>query len=346
MTLVLAALLLSAPSAQADKVPPPVAKKPDAAKEPPPVQESKKPPPVRETKASQADSSSKKRQLAGIETAVLVLDASASMADPIDGKNQKMSATKQAVATLLASWDQEVPLGLTAYGHGDGTCSDIESVVPVEKLDRAKFQAAVNALQPSGTTPLTEAIISAAEELDYTENQATLIVVSDGAETCGADPCEMASTLEKLGVDLTVHVIGFGVSEEQSASLACIASNTGGTYKGVRDAAQLSEALKHAAGDVQTRKKGWRKRSGHRWGKNGRWRAGRWSKGKFDGRKKQHWVELRKRWEKKYGKPGPGNKQWSADGRKARRAATKNRREVERSQRPSSRPSGSSSAKH
>ena len=141
-------------------------------------------------------------------------------------------------------------------------------------------------------------MIQAAEQLDYENNQATVILVSDGEESCGGDPCEMAKQLEAMGVDFTVHVVGFGVSAEQAENgLACIAKNTGGQYKTASDAASLKEALTGMVKDVEERKVKWRKRCGTHWGKNGRWKNGKWTIGRGDGRR-AFWAKKRSEWRK------------------------------------------------
>jgi Mg-chelatase subunit ChlD len=231
----------------------------------------------------------------GIETAVLVLDASGSMNSKVNDQ-VKMAAAKDAVIQLVQGWDKSVPLGLTVYGHRKSSCDDIESVIPVGTLDIEKFKSTVNGLKANGATPLTEAVIQAAEQLDYEHNQATIILVSDGEESCGGDPCEMAKKLESMGIDLTVHVVGFGVTQEQADSgLSCIAKNTGGQYKTATDAAQLNEALKGMVQDADDRKVRWRQRWGKQWGTNGRWKSGFWHGGHGDAHR-QVWGECRKHW--------------------------------------------------
>ncbi|HMS94529.1 MAG TPA: hypothetical protein PKA03_04815, partial [Tabrizicola sp.] len=84
----------------------------------------------------------------------------------------------------------------------------------------------------------------AAAELKSTEEKATVILITDGIETCEADPCALGSELEASGVDFTAHVVGFGLSEEEGKAVACLAENTGGKYIQASDAGQLVEALK------------------------------------------------------------------------------------------------------
>jgi Ca-activated chloride channel family protein len=115
-------------------------------------------------------------------------------------------------------------------------------VAPAAGTAAAITQAA-NALSPKGKTPISAAVRQAAESLRYTEEKATVILITDGLETCDADPCAVASELEKAGVDFTAHVVGFGLSSEEGQQVACLAENTGGRYISAGNAAALAEAL-------------------------------------------------------------------------------------------------------
>lgn len=63
----------------------------------------------------------------------------------------------------------------------------------------------------------------AAEQLKFSERKATVILVSDGEETCHADPCALGKELEKLGVDFTAHVVGFDIGKNLESQHACSA---------------------------------------------------------------------------------------------------------------------------
>ncbi|MGB9142298.1 MAG: VWA domain-containing protein [Aestuariivirga sp.] len=176
---------------------------------------------------------------------ILVLDASGSMRAKIDGKT-KMEIAKEVVATVLSTWKPEDELGLVAYGHRQkGSCDDIEVLRQPGVLDRDDYMSAVDGLNPKGKTPMTAAVKLAAEALQYTEKKATVILVSDGIETCDPNPCAVAEELEKLGVELTVHTVGFGLDDKGAvAQLKCLAEKTGGTFTTAENASELQEALK------------------------------------------------------------------------------------------------------
>lgn len=174
---------------------------------------------------------------------ILVLDASGSMWGQIEGE-AKITIAKSVLSDLLKELPAERRLGLIAYGHRrTGDCADIEELAPIG-TDRAAISGAVQKLNPKGKTPMADSIKLAAEKLKYTEDKATVILVSDGIETCAPDPCGVASALEQAGADFTVHVVGFDVTEENAqAQLRCIAENTGGKYVSASDAGELTGAL-------------------------------------------------------------------------------------------------------
>ncbi|WP_374372126.1 VWA domain-containing protein [Tabrizicola sp.] len=175
---------------------------------------------------------------------IIVLDASGSMWGQIDGR-PKLEIAREALASVLSGLDPATEIGLMAYGHREkGSCQDIELVVPPAAGTAEAITDAANQMKFLGKTPLTEAVRRAAAELKSTEEKATVILITDGIETCEADPCALGAELEASGVDFTAHVVGFGLTAEEGATVACLAENTGGKYIQAKDAGSLVEALK------------------------------------------------------------------------------------------------------
>lgn len=179
-------------------------------------------------------------------TTMLILDGSGSMWGQLDGVN-KIVIARKAVRDLLDGRDLETPLGLMSYGHRrKGDCGDIETLVPVDRGTGPAITSAVEALNPKGKTPLSESLRQAAKILHSREERATVLLVTDGLETCNADPCAVAAELEASGVDFTVHVVGFDIAAEESANVACIAETTGGQFLAADNAEQLGTAMSTA----------------------------------------------------------------------------------------------------
>ena len=188
-------------------------------------------------------------QAGGNAGALLVLDASGSMWGQVDGR-AKIEIAREAVDTLVAQWEDGTDLGLMAYGHRrKGDCADIELLQPVDRFDSDAIRKRVATLQPRGMTPIGESVRQAAAALRHLERKATVILVSDGEETCSADPCAVGEELEALGVDFTAHVIGFDLGGNSKAreQLQCLARTTGGRYLDARDAAELNQAMASVA---------------------------------------------------------------------------------------------------
>ena len=186
---------------------------------------------------------------------MMVLDASGSMWGQIDGAN-KIVIARTVVRDLLKDWDPDVELGLMAYGHRrKGDCRDIELLHTPSREAPGRIAATVDKLNPKGKTPLSESVRQAAEALRYTEEPASIILVTDGKETCNVDPCALAAELERSGVDLTVHVVGFDIREKDRAGIACMAENTGGIYRAAADAASLKQALGEVVEKAATAKR-------------------------------------------------------------------------------------------
>ncbi|WP_244629717.1 vWA domain-containing protein [Martelella limonii] len=174
---------------------------------------------------------------------IIVMDGSGSMWGQIDGV-PKLEIARKAVADLVGEIGPEREVGLVAYGHRTrGDCSDIEVMVQPAPGAGGDIVAAVNAMRFQGRTPLSDAVRQGAEALRITENPATLVLVTDGLETCGADPCALGNELEAAGIDFTAHVVGFGLSKDDGAKVACLAENTGGRYIQAGNADALSAAL-------------------------------------------------------------------------------------------------------
>jgi Ca-activated chloride channel family protein len=183
---------------------------------------------------------------------MIVYDGSNSMWGQIEGVS-KIEIARDVMAGLVETWPQSTNLGLLAYGHRrEGDCTDIELMVELGPVDRDAFLQAVNSITPRGRTPLTAAVEQAAEFLSYRDNPATVVLVSDGVETCQADPCALAAQLERQGVAFTAHVIGFDLSREEHEQLACIAENTGGIFVPAENADELRTAMTQVQATIES----------------------------------------------------------------------------------------------
>ncbi len=199
--------------------------------------------------ASQAGSSPEKM---GDEVrTVLVLDASGSMWGQIEGQ-AKIVIAKEVMTDLINNLPDNSYAGLVAYGHRrKGDCQDVEELVPLRAIDKKGLVDKVQALNPKGKTPITSSIRMTAEKLKTVEEETTIILVSDGKETCEEDPCALVKELKEAGIRFTMYVIGFDVSTEEKAQLECMAKAGEGQYFTAQNAQELRLAATQAVQESQ-----------------------------------------------------------------------------------------------
>ncbi|MCA0059739.1 vWA domain-containing protein [Mesorhizobium sp. B261B1A] len=174
---------------------------------------------------------------------IIILDASGSMWAQIDGR-PKLEIARESLRSVLQSVPADDELGFMAYGHRKkGSCEDIQLIVPPQAGSASAISAAADSMKFLGKTPLTSAVKQAAEALKYTEDKATVVLITDGLETCGGDPCALGKELESSGVDFTADVVGFGLTADEGKQIACLADNTGGKYIQASDEKALRQAL-------------------------------------------------------------------------------------------------------
>lgn len=174
---------------------------------------------------------------------MLIVDGSNSMLGEIDNVS-KIQIAKDAVNVLLDEWKPSEPLGMVAYGHRQTrSCSDVEVLAPPGSTF-GKIRRAVESLSPQGRTPLTEALLTASRTLITQQAQnPTLILLTDGIDTCQKDPCDVASQLKSHRADFRVHVIGFNMTPKAQESISCLSEKTDGRFFEAQNRESLSRAM-------------------------------------------------------------------------------------------------------
>ena len=182
-----------------------------------------------------------------------ILDASGSMLNGLDGRT-RLAVAQDATAKLSAGLPAGMKASLWVYGHRvektdkSASCRDIEEVIALGPVDAARFSTMAHSYAAKGYTPITEALRRAATSLPTGERERnTIVLVSDGEETCGGDPCALAAALAAGDTKVVIHAVGLDVNETTRAQLKCIADVTGGTYRDAGSAEELDLALEEAA---------------------------------------------------------------------------------------------------
>ncbi|MEQ4205170.1 VWA domain-containing protein [Actinopolymorpha sp. B9G3] len=179
---------------------------------------------------------------------LLLFDSSGSMQEPDADGSTKIDAARTAFNALIPRLPTEGRVGLRVYGStvpgetDPGACTDSQLSVPIGPADKPALTKAVAGFTPYGETPISHSLQQAAKDLGTTGKR-TILLVSDGEETCDPDPCATAKNIAGLGIDLKIDVVGFRVDATARHQLRCIADAGSGTFYETDDAANLAASL-------------------------------------------------------------------------------------------------------
>jgi Ca-activated chloride channel homolog len=167
----------------------------------------------------------------------------------------RIDKVRKALDYVLPAVAPNRRLGLVTYGPGPyNRCDNIELKLRPTTNAASTIRSAVDAIVPAGRTPLTEAVRLAAEALDYRKKKGVIVLLTDGEETCGGNPCTLAKQLKSEAAGLTVHVIGYRMKDFSWTGggglmeMRCLAETTGGFYESPETVDELIAALSKTLG--------------------------------------------------------------------------------------------------
>ena len=199
----------------------------------------------------------------------LILDSSGSMSEIVEGR-AKHDIAREVMTTLFKEIPDHMQVGLRLYGHwgqwllrrdnpqaalisGEDPRLDTDSqlvvsIAPLTTERKASIESWLKWTQPRGKTPMVYSLLQAKN--DFTSKQRgakTIILISDGVETCGGKIEDVGKAYRDSGIDIVVHVVGFDIRDTVAQKqLAEIARLGGGLYFAATNAKQLAAALKTA----------------------------------------------------------------------------------------------------
>ncbi|TWD75011.1 Ca-activated chloride channel family protein [Kribbella amoyensis] len=166
---------------------------------------------------------------------VLVLDSSGSMKEPAGDGQTKIVAARTALTRVVGKLPEKAEVGLRVYGatvfkrSQPGACTDTQLTVPIGTGNRPQLRTAIAQYKPYGETPIGYSLQQAAKDLGP-DGKRTIVLVSDGEATCAPEPCEVARSIAKQGIDLKIDVVGFRVGAKARSQLQCVAREGRGDY--------------------------------------------------------------------------------------------------------------------
>lgn len=191
------------------------------------------------------------------EDVMLVFDGSGSMSGNeqfgIGSVVTRIDKVREALAKVLPEVSPLRNIGLVTIGPGEfNKCDDARLAFGPQPDAGERIMTEVNAISPSGRTPLAVAVEEAAKALDYRSRPGIIVVLTDGDDTCGGEPCKLVKTLKAEAAKLTIHVIGYRVrdwiGEKGYFESRCLADDSGGLYITADTSAELVAALRKTLG--------------------------------------------------------------------------------------------------
>lgn len=161
---------------------------------------------------------------------LFVFDASNSM-KAIYKDITRMEGAKNLFYKFIDSLskDKTIQFALRMYGHTvqypPGNCKDSKLVVPFSNNNLAIIKQKVKEAKPTGITPIEHSLTEAANDFIDNKSHNIVIIITDGIEECGGDPCKARQKLMEKGIVFKPFIIGIGLTPEQIKMFECV-----GTY--------------------------------------------------------------------------------------------------------------------
>ncbi len=161
----------------------------------------------------------------------------------MQGGETRIDVAKKATSSIVGALPNDVDVGLVLVEQ----CSQARPVGFFSPKQRNRLMSGVYSIQPVRGTPLASGIAKAANMIDGVKSPATIVVISDGKESCNGNPCAVAAKIAKSKPLLTINVVdimGTGAG-------TCAARATGGKVFAAKNAAQLKSMLRRATAEVR-----------------------------------------------------------------------------------------------
>lgn len=158
---------------------------------------------------------------------LFVFDASKSMVAKYQNTT-RMDGAKALFYKFIDSLgrDKTMQFALRMYGHTikypPGDCKDSKLIVPFAANNMALIKQKVSEAKPTGITPIEHSLTEAANDFNDNKTNNIVIIITDGIEECGGDPCRARQKLMEKGILFRPFIIGIGLSPEQIKTFECV----------------------------------------------------------------------------------------------------------------------------
>ena len=181
---------------------------------------------------------------------LIIFDTSKSMSQKGIRDEIKLAAAKNTIFDIV----DRIPDGTTNLSLITYQGCRTNTVVNITNTDTSVLKEKVYDVEAEGNTPIAASLRAAGSELKNKVSKGEIILISDGRETCGGDPCAEAEKLSAYtNIELKVFTIGYSVDSQTRKQLQCIAKKGGGKYFDAKDKFVLKKVLHHIVREEVTK---------------------------------------------------------------------------------------------
>lgn len=185
---------------------------------------------------------------------LIIMDMSLSMAMKWE-KRTRIEVARLALEKMVQFFKDSMPeaqLGLRMFGHRSPEdwrdCNDTRLEVPIAAGTHSRIREKVLMYSPRGVTPIALSLQKAASDFPASPGRNIIILLTDGEEACGGNPCAISQALQQNGIILKPFIVGLGLNESVIANLGCAGTLFNAVYE-----TELIEILLHIAQRITVR---------------------------------------------------------------------------------------------
>lgn len=182
----------------------------------------------------------------------VVVDSSGSMGQILDKNKTKMFYLKELMKTFMKfQWKEKNDIALRAYGGTPKSgCDDSRLAVKFGEKNLAKMEKEIFGFEPGGKTPLHKTLQESINDVKNYSGPKRVVIITDGEDTCGGDPCKTVEETNKENLDIKFYVVALGMkgSSDTLRKMKCM-----GDMHVANDGESFSEAMNQISKKISSR---------------------------------------------------------------------------------------------
>lgn len=203
------------------------------------------------------------------EDILIIVDYSESMNKSFGISSRYIQAV-EAINQILREMPSSTRVGLRVFGISNSgvsefdrdnngqidrneVCTASKLVMPIRANNASSISTELSSHIPNGVTPIGYSLRQAINnDFPNPNSLKHIILVTDGRENCGDDPCLYIKKVMQTRDDIKIDVIGITIDDNSYSQLSCIANNAYGRYYDATNPSELKNQFRSAFENATT----------------------------------------------------------------------------------------------